>query len=483
MSDYQKSLDNISSTVSDTAKKTALLPVNIAKDTVVNGVKSGFSAINPFDKSINTKDVTDTGSESIRLGYRTVKHSKNTIKTTKNTIKTTKNAIKTTKKSIKFTYDVAKLTGKAVVTTAHIAVKVVSYIVAIVVNPIFLIAAAMLTIIVIISGIITIIMGAIAGGATSNQAAHSSAIGTGDVAAAYQTAVGYYNNAVAAEKEGFNYLIDRLVYDNNNLPTSDLVYMERTKPEPKVIYQTGFANSAQKNTLKDSLNSGIISAIDAISIAYVYLEKEKNIENGTEGGVYEVTFTQDVFNTLLDNAVNHRNMIYTGQYCGGTCARTVDYVPNEPYYSQAETAMILANNAYEELKEIVELIEYNKKIPNGAAQTAHWNNNISEKVDRWNQTHGIIYQEKYNTKEIEGYDYEKTFTVVETVMYDCQDKFAQTPQYIEVEYLSCNYQHNLHSIGLALLTADDLMTALNFTENDKFWVESTKRGYQNIGFS
>lgn len=259
--------------------------------------------------------------------------------------------------------------------------------------------------------------------------------------------------------------------------------MERTSPNPTVIYQTSFATLDQKNKLKDSWNNGIIPTKEAVAIAYVYLQKENNKSNNTENQIYIVEFPEKVFtDVIVEKVIQYSSPTqYSGQYCGGTCTRTVDYVPNEPYYSNAEKAVNSANNAYNEWNEnVVKQYEWYKQIPVTSGQQAVMQQ-ILKNVENWNSS----YAESFG----EGYIYvndvldggEQHLSMLENTKNKCQETLNNTPQYIEVEYLSCSYQHNLYSIGLAFYTADDLMNALDFTDYEKKWYEYILMGYNALG--
>ena len=57
-------------------------------------LKNTLSKANPFDKKINKNDVSDTGTETVRLAYRSIKTVKNSVKTTQRNIKTVAEKIK-----------------------------------------------------------------------------------------------------------------------------------------------------------------------------------------------------------------------------------------------------------------------------------------------------------------------------------------------------------------------------------------------------
>lgn len=464
----QKNYHKKTSDTKSSVLKAASLPVAIAKNTVRSGIKSAISRANPFEKKINKNDVTDTGVESIRLGYQSIKQSKNTIKTVGNTIKTTKN-------TTKYLYKAAKVTTKITVKTVQTTLNVIANVVAVVSNPIFLIIAAFFVIVLMICSFIVLAVGGVSGTNTTKRA-YSSAAGLGDTSSQYQIALQYYNTAISNRKNEFYTLINNLVYDTDNLSTSDLVYMERTSPSPTTVYQTSFATPSRKTTLQNSLED-VVSAIDVISIAYVYLEKEINAENKTEGYIYAVTYTQDVFDLLLEKVIQYNHTVYGGQRCsGGICTRQVE-VRDNPDYEKAVDNVDFAASAYNDWNDIIPYIVQRDSIKDGRAQKAYWENNVQWRIDNWN----YVYSSKFGNAYInnQGYDFSDFLGIKYEAYVDIMNNTSPT---YEVVTYTCACAHNLHSIGLALYTADDLMSSLNFSDNDILWYELTKKGFQNLGF-
>ena len=52
------------------------------------------------------------------------------------------------------------------------------------------------------------------------------------------------------------------------------------------------------------------------------------------------------------------------------------------------------------------------------------------------------------------------------------------PQTITKTTVTCDHLHNLHSVGLNILSKDDVMAAWNFSDVDKEWFEITYKGFQ-----
>lgn len=401
-------------------KKIATGPLNIIKSNIQNVA----SKANPFDKNINKNDVSDSGVESVRLAYtsskKAVKTVDRTIKTTHHTIKTTKDVINRTGKVI---YKTGKFTEKAAITTMKVTKTVVVHVVASLINPVVIIIIAFGIILLMVSAMIVLLMGGGVSASRSINNAYSSAAGLVDILEQYQNAVDYFYTAVLNRQTDFNSIIDNLYYDYDNLPESSLVYMERTRPAPAIIYDKSFSVNERKETLKSAWDMSLtITSKEAIAIAYVYLEKEKNTANHTEGGIYEVTYTQEVFDLILTKCVTYSDTVYSGQYCPDeNCTRHVEEIDNPDYYYALSR--------------------------------------VNEAADNYNNSGGDEYW---------GQQYEYWSGVLDST----------SPTIEQVTYI-CEHRHDLHSVGLAFFTKEDIMNALEFTDNDKKWEELTEKGFEN----
>ena len=265
-------------------------------------------------------------------------------------------------------------------------------------------------------------MGGGVSAANSSKNAYSSAAGLVEVPDQYQSGLTYFNTAVSNRKADFDSIIDDMYYDYNELPTSSVVYMKRTVPAPEIIYEKSFSTDGQKETLKSAWDMSLtITAKEAIAIAYVYLEKEKNETNHTEGGIYEVTYTQEVFDLILSKCVTYSHTVHSGQYCpSGNCTKHVEEVEN-PAHTEA----------------------YNK---------------VNEAAENYNNTGSQYWADEY---------------VYWSGVLD------STPETLEEVTYICNHEHDLHSIGLAFFQKEDIMNALGFTENDKQWEQLTETGFES----
>lgn len=470
-----KNPNDITGLAKGAVKKAAAAPISIAVQTVKGGVKSTVTKANPFDKKINTNDVTDSGVESIRLAYTSVKKAKNSIKTVKGSIKTTQRTIKTTGKAAKATMKMAYKTPifivKATAKVVHITGTIIANVIAFVINPVVIVIAALLLLFIVIAGAVVLLLGGIAGGTTSNAKAQANAAGLGDVPSQYQDALEYFNIAVQDRKDDFYALIDNLYYDYNDLTHSDLVYMKKTDASGNnTIYQTGFATDNRKNTLKSAWNFSDATVREIIAVAYVYLEKQANTANNTENGIYEVTYTQELFNMLVEKCATFNDFIYEGQNCGTGCTRHVEIVDN-PAYPIASNAVNTAAYAYNDWAEVAVLIAENNTIRDGSSQTIHWNNRVLPLYNAW-----IIKYNRYPTTTNNGNDF---LEVLGKEYEAAVQELNNTPATIEEITYICEYQHKLHSIGLWYYNKDSVMNALGFTDSEKEWVRLTEMGFEN----
>ena len=404
-------------------KKITAVPLNIVK----SGAKKAAGKVNPFDKKINKNDVSDSGVESVRLAYTSTKK---TVKTVEQTIKTTQRTIKTTQKAIsgtgKIIYKTGKFTGKVIVTAIKVTETVAVHVVASLMNPAIIVIVGAFFLLLMLLLMVVLLLSSAASAVVSNQNAYSTAAGLGNVAEQYAKGQEYFRIAADNRQAEFNAMIDNMYYDNNSLTTSSLVYMERTLPEPTIIYEKSFSTEERKNTLKSAWDISLtITETEALAIVYVYLEKQKNAEKQTDGGIYHVSYTQEVFDEILQKCVIYTDTVYEGQFCPDeNCTRHVDYVPSPDW----EYALNMLNEA------------------------ANYDNQSTEESDL----------------EYWGQQYEYWDNVLNSTSSTIE----------EVSYI-CEHQHSLHSIGLAFFTKEDIMNALEFTDNDKQWENLTEKGFES----
>lgn len=391
-----------------------------------NMAKSAVSKANPFDQNINKNDVSDTGVESMRLAYTSVKKGKNAIKTVKRSVKTTQRTIKTTGNVVKSTgtviYRTTAFTVKSTILVSKFVGNVVVHIVASLMNPIVIFLAVMIIIFMMMALLVFLLLGGGVSASNSNKQAYSSASGLVNVPSQYQIGLEYLNTALENHHNNFNSLIDSLYFNYDDLTHSNLIYMERTDTTGrKAVYEKSFATDERKNAVKSEWNISITER-EFLAIAYVYLENEINTSNNsTEHGIYEVSYTQEVFDTIVSKCAVYSDSIYGGQKCHDeNCTRHVEYVDNPDYYYALEK--------------------------------------VNEAADNYNNS-GDDYW---------GHEYEYWSGI-----------FNSTSPTIEQVTYICEYQHDLHSVGLVFFDKETIMNALNFDNISKQWVELTERGFEN----
>lgn len=439
------------------AKKVVTAPVSATVRTVKNTVKNAFSKANPFDKKINKNDVTDTGVESIRLANSSIKTVKNSIRTTQHTIKTTGTAVKRTGTVV---YKTAAFTAKSTVVVAKFVGNVLVHIAATLTSPIIIFLIFIIIFALLISSLIVLLMGVGTSGANSNAKAYSSASGLVDVNTQYQTGLEFLRTSIENHQNDFNSLIDSLYYNYDDLTNSNLVYMERTDESGgKAIYEKSFATDDRKNALKSEWNIPLTER-EFLAIAYVWLENEKNTSSSTEHGIYEVSYTEEVFDTIIEKCVVYNDTVYGSQKCPDeNCTRHVEYVDN-PDYQTAVNRQEKSWRAYDEWTDIANsIIEDDSVIADG------W------RIDNWILVYNMSPYYSNNGWDFADYLYDRYI--------DDWNAMVSTPEKIEKVTYICEYKHDLHSVGLTFFDKETVMNALGFDDISKQWVELTEKGFES----
>lgn len=397
----KKSKSRIRKWTENIVKQTIKSPFVVAKDTVAK--------VNPFDKKINKEDVSDSGVESIRLANSGIKTVKKSIRTTKNTIKISGNIIqKTTAFTVKSPIIVSKFTKN-----------VLNHIIASLMNPIIIIFIGLILIISLSYGLILILIS----GDNTNKSTRTNAVGLVNISSQYQVGIEYLKTSLENHQNDFNSLIDSFYYDYDDLTNSDLVYMERTDTSgSKLIYAKSFATDDWKNALKSEWNISLTER-EFLAIAYVWLENERNIANQNTGhGIYEVSYNQEVFDTIIEKCAVYNDTVYNGQNCPDeNCTRHVEYIDNPDYYYALDK--------------------------------------VNEAADNYNNSGGDAYW---------GEQYEYWLDILNN-----------TPSTIEEVTYICEYKHDLHAVSLAFYDKETVMNALGFDDISKQWVELTEKGFEN----
>lgn len=431
------------------AKKALKAPVKL----VINEVKK----LNPLDKKIDMNSTTDTGADALKAEYKTIKTTQKTIKTAKTTIKTTEKAtkatIKTTKKATETTVKATKIivttTVKATVKVANAAIEVIAAIS----SPIVLIILVALVLIVGVFAIVIVVIG----GDNTNKVAMTNAVGLIDVAEQYKKGAEMLEKAVNDKCDKYNHIIDSLVYDTDNLAYSDLIYAERTR-QTHTIYEKSFANNTRKNNIKGMWEYNIEEQ-DFLAITYVYLEREKNTEKKTDVMIYEVEYTQEVIEKILNSAIPVADTIIERQECPNkNCMKSTSLLKEA---INAEEKSSLMAQGYNEWVDITIDLENGIEV-------------LDERIDNWWYIYGEV-AETYPFLDNNGNNY----LDVIGARYEQLDReaTAKRAEYDASEV--CEHNHTLHNVGIAFYSADELMDLLKFDDADKEWVKLTKEGFEN----
>ena len=433
--------------------------------------------VNPLEQKVNTHETADSGTESLKLANQTVKTANKTVKTTKSAVKTTKKVVKNTpkaiKKTAKTTKEVAKATAKAakvtvkatvkvVEVTVKVAAKVITEIAAALSNPYVLLAVAIIVVVVLIIYGFVILLG----GGDTNQKAMTQAIGLVNVEEQYNNGKDYYNTALENRKNELSDILKKLDYDKNDREKSDLLYYKRFEPS-QIIYEKDFPTDARKqdimNTWEHQFDDSEI--VDFMAIAYVFLEKKKNEENNTQLNIYEVEFTQEVFDELIEICIPFSDTVNQNQECPKADC-TQDREARDKWQEALNGINEWDTNGENGEKSILEAIRNY-----GTKELITWY--VSWRVAiNWKGVYGKIYTEDFSIESFE-----------DASNYYGNYIFPTYKEYEKAYYDStaCYHEHELHSLGVSFLDAEQLMDALDFDETEKQWVELTSYGFEAMG--
>ena len=457
----------------------------MAKKKISSSITSGLDKSNPFNKPIDKNNTSDTGSESTKLGYKT---GKTTLRAGKITVRTGKKAYRTAKKSAKLAKNTAKKTVKATkaavkttVKVIKVAVKVTTEVVvqtvALLSNPYVLIA--LLIIIVVVLCVILIIALIGSGGAvatnTTNKAYMSAAgldMSLSDILIEGEE---HFNTASEKKQSEFDTFIDGLYYSSDDLKNSDLVYMVCSDGDE---FQKSIATTSRKNQLKTKFSKSL-SETEAIALVYVYLEKQANEDNDTKGEIYKVDFTDDAFDELLDMMIAWSDTVYYNQECPDkNCSVHIEEKPNPDwqYYWELEN---IAAPAYNDWLAICELLDKWNSIKDGNAQKQYWSNTVEPAINKWLSDYEDF--EKYHVP-VWYYDYYSNgygyLEVLGGLYENYYNERISRPETITTKTITCDHLHDYHAIGLDIISADDIMTAWNFSDIDRKWYDITYKGLE-----
>ncbi len=416
---------------------------------------------------VNQNSTADHGAESLRM--------------TKNAASKTGRAARKATKAPKRIYKTAENTVKVVRTTARVTTVVISHTIAFLFNPVVLILLLVVILVILCAALLT----QAAGGTQAEETqvmggAYIEMIGIDDISVRYPDAAEYYRIACDNNKARFGQLIDGLYYNYNALEHSDLVYMERDLLGTVTQYERGFASDSYKATLKSAWSVPVTQR-QAIAIAYVYLEMQENNAHGSEMDIYRVSFTQEIFNEIVDNSAIWSTTRFDNQRCPDSdCAH--DEIPNPAYataqqnwqqavdrYDDWNGNVVPAANAYRTL-----LNTYNN-APSAAQSSiqphldAAWAR-LNEAVSNWY----YVFGDRYWTINADIGDNASAWLLAEVDA--ARGVMDTTPQMIQNPAATCHLHHTLYSIGLYGYGSDTVMNTLGFTDQYKNWVALVEYG-------
>lgn len=436
--------------------------------------------VNPLEQKVDTHKTADSGTESLKLANQAVKTADKTVKTTKSAVKTTKNAVKkapqTIKKTAKTTKEVAKATAKAAKATAKatakvvqvtvkVAAKVITEVVAALSNPYVLLAVAIVVVVVLIIYGLVILLGS----GDTNQKAMTQAIGLGNVEEQYDYGKDFYNTALENRKNELSDIMNSLDYDKDDREKSDLLYYKRFDPT-QIIYEKDFPTDTRKqnimNTWEHQFDDSEI--VDFIAIAYVYLEKQKNDEYNTHLNIYEVEFTQEIFDELIEKCIKFVDTVNQNQeYPNVDCTRDKDAYAD---WQKSDDLLNKCIDGYNEwVLEIQPYIDENGYDEEWVEWRVHGN---------WYSIYGEVFPEEpmcYNSDEAEEYR-----KYCGDIHNEIEIKTKELKEIYEAS-TACCHEHELHSLGVSFFDAEQLMDALGFEETEKQWAELTSYGFEEMG--
>ena len=407
-------------------------PLRYAAKKSLSGARKVGNKLNPLDKPINQNDIADTGVESLRLGYRSIKKGKKVVR------------------GVKLLYKAPVTTVKIAVGSVKVSGTIIANIAAFLLSPLFwTIVFLLLVVSTLLIPLILILAGGGVAGTTKSKAYGTAAGSNQNIVTAFVQAEDFYRIASENRQNEFNSLIDSLYFNTNDLVHSDLVYMKCSHDGAE--YQTSLATDYRKQQLKDKFSNSLPKA-EAIALVYVYLEKQKNDDNNTSGEIYEIEFTQQGFDDLLNQMISWTETVYHNQECPGhDCTRDPHLYDEWKDYEHRENECFNSFNPYWDA----------------------WRGDIT--VDEWWNRFGWLMNGNYPYFSNDGNDYRDYISSMceyyHNQAMDAKSRYENSRV--------CVHEHNLHSIGLDIISKEAVMDSWGFDEDYKQWVEMTYQFFIN----
>ena len=266
------------------------------------------------------------------------------------------------------------------------------------------------------------------------------------------------------------------------MPHNDTVYLRRN--EPPVEYQTSLATPARKTQLKNAWELSISEA-EGIAIAYVYLERQENEAHGSQGVLYPVSYTQDVFDMIFSDMVTVTETQYRNQECPDANCSVHYHVTDNPAYATAQQNYTNAVTRRDDWN-IMVVPRCNDYI---AALTTYYNTPAAGQPFAWQQvesTYALFEQAVNNWSTVFGiwgltvdeYLGDSMLTRLNGEVNDAETTLNNTPETTRTPYYTCDHLHTLQSFGLNFYSTEQVMQTLNFREEEKQWVSMTAMNIQ-----
>jgi hypothetical protein len=325
--------------------------------------------------------------------------------------------------------------------TVKFAVSAISHTVALATNPVIWLIFGIVLIIIMLAASFMILFG----GNDTNTKAIAGAVGFANenqtVNDVYTQGKGYFDTNLTALQNQFNQLIDNANYNSEDLPSSDLIFLRRTKADNSALeYAISFATDTRKTSLKSEWNFEY-SPETILAICYVYLEKQAG---GGVGAIVPVTLSEQIVIDILNRFINFNSVLSANNFCPQqNCTQDVIVTiePNPEYTAKSEEV----DTAYYDWQE--KLSQYNSAAP---------------------QAQGGLY---YGVQSAESEYYDLLSELSE---------ISSSIEKTEVVGMKCDGFHELHSVNLTFNSKEKVMSDLGFSEGEIQWVDITEVGFQNI---
>ena len=413
-------------------------------------------------RKVNLHDTTDTGAESVRFGADAAKKGKRAVRAAK---------------------DTAVKTARAAKTTVNVLHHLVVHTVAVLISPVTWVIIAIGFVLYLLMTLLIILTGVAAQDNNAQHQAYATPVALReDIPEEIQQAKAMFEAAADAQKQVYTAKIDALQFSTSDMPHNDTVYLVRN--EPPATFETSLATNTRKTQLKNAWQLAVSEA-ESIAIAYVYLERQENEAHGSQGVLYPVSYTQDVFDLIVADMVTVTETQYRNQECpDANCSVHYHEEPN-PARATAQseledailrrddwnTNVVPCSNAY-----VAAVNAYNNTPAAGQPYAQQQVDStyavFVQAVNNWSSVYGIW------GLNIDGNLGASMQTRLNNEVTAAETTRNNTPETIRTPYFTCDHLHTLHSFGLNFYTAEQVMQTLNFSEDEKQWVSLTAMNIQ-----